>query len=86
MSEKQSEDEKSNGLSRKQIQIKEMLEKADKKATESPDGINNEADAETQSASEDSTALEAKIEKKEENQPELRLKQKQNQPQSQAKY
>ena len=46
-----------------------MLEKADKKATES-DGINNEADAETQSASEDSTALEAKIEK-EENQPEL---------------
>ena len=65
--EKQSEDEKSNGLP--EADKKEMLEKADKKATES-DGINNEADAETQSASEDSTALEAKIEK-EENQPEL---------------
>ncbi len=67
LSEKQSEDEKSNGLP--EADKKEMLEKADKKATES-DGINNEADAETQSASEDSTALEAKIEK-EENQPEL---------------
>ena len=67
LSEKQSEDEKSNGLP--EADKKEMLEKADKKATES-DGINNEADAETQSASEDSTALEGKIEK-EENQPEL---------------
>lgn len=67
LSEKQSEDEKSNGLP--EADKKEMLEKADKKATES-DGINNEADAETQSASEDSTALGAKIEK-EENQPEL---------------
>lgn len=67
LSEKQSEDEKSNGLP--EADKKEMLEKADKKATES-DGINNEADAETQSASEDSTALEAKIEK-EENQREL---------------
>ena len=66
-SEKQSEDEKSNGLP--EAEKREMLEKADKKSTES-DGINNEADAETQSASEDSTALEAKIEK-EENQPEL---------------
>ncbi len=46
-----------------------MLEKADKKSTES-DGINNESDAESQSASEDNTVLEAKIEK-EENQPEL---------------
>ncbi|MCS8592277.1 TFIIB-type zinc ribbon-containing protein [Enterococcus faecium] len=67
LSEKQSENEKSNGLP--EADKKEMLEKADKKATES-DGINNEADAESQSASEDSTALEAKIEK-EENQPEL---------------
>lgn len=67
LSEKQSENEKSNGLP--EADKKEMLEKADKKATES-DVINNEADAESQSASEDSTALEAKIEK-EENQPEL---------------
>lgn len=67
LSEKQSEDEKSNGLPK--ADKKEMLEKAHKKATES-DGINNEADAESQSASEDSTALEAKIEK-EENTPEL---------------
>lgn len=67
LSEKQSEDEKSNGLP--EAEKKEMLEKADKKSTES-DSINNEADAESQSASEDSTVLEAKIEK-EENQPEL---------------
>ncbi len=67
LSEKQSEDEKSNGLP--EADKKEMLEKADKKSTES-DGINNEADAESQSASENSTALEAKIEK-EENLPEL---------------
>ncbi|EME7218989.1 MULTISPECIES: cell division site-positioning protein MapZ family protein [Enterococcus] len=67
LSEKQSEDEKSNVLP--EADKKEMLEKADKKSTES-DGINNEADAESQSASEDSTALEAKIEK-EENPPEL---------------
>ena len=67
MSEKQSEDEKSNGLP--EAEKREMLEKADKKSTES-DGINNEADAESQSASEDNTVLEAKIEK-EENQPEL---------------
>ncbi|MDQ8439371.1 cell division site-positioning protein MapZ family protein [Enterococcus faecium] len=67
LSEKQSEDEKSNGLP--EAEKKEMLEKADKKSTES-DSINNESDAESQSASEDSTVLEAKIEK-EENQPEL---------------
>ncbi|MBL4996423.1 hypothetical protein CU014_0252 [Enterococcus xinjiangensis] len=67
LSEKQSEDEKSNGLP--EAEKKEMLEKADKKSTES-DEINNEADAESQSASEDSTVLEAKIEK-EENPPEL---------------
>ncbi|HFD1642688.1 TPA: cell division site-positioning protein MapZ family protein [Enterococcus faecium] len=67
LSEKQSEDEKSNGLP--EAEKREMLEKADKKSTES-DGINNEADAESQSASEDNTFLEAKIEK-EENQPEL---------------
>ncbi len=67
LSEKQSEDEKSNGLP--EAEKKEMLEKADKKSTES-DSINNEADAESQSASEDSTVLEAKIEK-EENKPEL---------------
>ena len=67
LSEKQSEDEKSNGLP--EAEKKEMLEKADKKSTES-DSIDNEADAESQSASEDSTVLEAKIEK-EENQPEL---------------
>ncbi|HFX3833672.1 TPA: cell division site-positioning protein MapZ family protein [Enterococcus faecium] len=67
LSEKQSEDEKSNGLP--EAEKKEMLEKADKKSTES-DSINNEADAESQSASEDSTVLEAKIEK-EENQTEL---------------
>ncbi|MDB7319663.1 cell division site-positioning protein MapZ family protein [Enterococcus faecium] len=67
LSEKQSEDEKSNGLP--EAEKREMLEKADKKSTES-DGINNEADAESQSASEDNTVLAAKIEK-EENQPEL---------------
>ncbi|AWX47968.1 TFIIB-type zinc ribbon-containing protein [Enterococcus lactis] len=67
LSEKQSEDEKSNGLP--EAEKKEMLEKADKKSTES-DSINNESDAESQSASEDSTVLEAKIEK-EKNQPEL---------------
>lgn len=67
LSEKQSEDEKSNGLP--EAEKREMLEKADKKSTES-DGINNEADAESQSASEDNTVLEVKIEK-EENQPEL---------------
>ncbi|EGP5214370.1 zinc ribbon domain-containing protein [Enterococcus faecium] len=67
LSEKQSEDEKSNGLP--EAEKKEMLEKEDKKSTES-DSINNEADAESQSASEDSTVLEAKIEK-EENRPEL---------------
>lgn len=67
LSEKQSEDEKSNGLP--EAEKKEMLEKADKKSTES-DSINNEADAESQSASEDSTVLEAKIEK-EENRREL---------------
>lgn len=67
LSEKQSEDEKSNGLP--EAEKKEMLEKADKKSTES-DSINNESDAESQSASEDNTVLEAKIEK-EENQPEL---------------
>ncbi len=67
LSEKQSEDEKSNGLP--EAEKREMLEKADKKSIES-DGINNEADAESQSASEDNTVLEVKIEK-EENQPEL---------------
>lgn len=65
--EKQLEKEKTNKLP--EAEKKEILENTDKKSTES-DGINNEADAETQSASEDSTALEAKIEK-EENQPEL---------------
>ena len=67
LSEKQSEDEKSNGLP--EAEKREMLEKADKKSTES-DGINNEADAESPSACEDNPVLEAKIEK-EENQPEL---------------
>ncbi|EGP4701536.1 TFIIB-type zinc ribbon-containing protein [Enterococcus faecium] len=67
LSEKQSEDEKSNGLP--EAEKKEILENTDKKSTES-DGINNEADAENQSVSKEGTALEAKIEK-EENQPKL---------------